>query len=69
MLSLQGCPHHTHLCRYPRGSEEVLDPLELELQAIVSYTKWVLGIKLQFYRRATSITNHWAILPTREINF
>lgn len=37
---------------------EALDPLELELQAVVSPLMWVLGIKPESYARALSAPNH-----------
>lgn len=29
------------LCRYPRGPEDVADPLALEVQVVVSHLMWV----------------------------
>lgn len=34
------------------------DQLELELQAVVSYSTWVLGTELQFSGRAVRALNH-----------
>ena len=43
-----------HECSACRGQERVLDPLELELQAIGSCPKWMLEIKPQFFVRTGS---------------
>lgn len=40
-----------------RGEKRVLDPLELDLQATVSYPTWVLGTKLGSSAKATSTLN------------
>jgi|UPI0000F4FFFE hypothetical protein len=37
--------------------QEVLDPLELELQAVLSYPLWVLGIKIRSSGRAACVLN------------
>lgn len=39
---------HTH-----RDQKRALDPLELELQAVVNYRIWVLGTELRSSRRAS----------------
>lgn len=36
----------------------ILDPVELELEVVVSHPMWVLGIKLRFYGRAISVLHH-----------
>jgi hypothetical protein len=35
-----------------------LDPLELELQVVVSYLVWLLGIELGSFGRGASALNH-----------
>lgn len=42
--------------RCPQRSEEVADPMELELQAVVNFKAWVLGTKLGSSRREASTT-------------
>lgn len=44
--------------------KKCLNPLELELQMIVSHSVWTLGAKLGFSVRIGSILNHWAISLT-----
>lgn len=40
------------------GQRKVLDPLELELQTVVSNLTWVLRASLQSYVRTTSVLIH-----------
>lgn len=43
---------------------EISDPLEMELQAVVSHLYWVLGTKLKpFGRAANSLTTESFFLP------
>lgn len=45
--------HALHMCANAcRGQNRVLNPLELELQAIICHLMWVLGTKLQSSARA-----------------
>lgn len=49
-----------------RGQKRVSDPLELELQEVVSHLIWMLGIELRSYGRAVSALNlsHLSNPPT-----
>lgn len=40
------------------GQRRMPDPLELELQVVVSLLMWVLGVKLESSERAASDLNH-----------
>lgn len=42
------------------GPKKVLDPLELDLQVVMSHLKWVLGTKLRSFERDASTLNYWA---------
>lgn len=42
-----------------RGQKRVLDPLEPELQAVVSHLTSLLGTKVSSSARAVSIFSHW----------
>lgn len=44
-------------------ARETLDPLGLELQAVVSHLMWTLQIKLQQSTRAKITLNCWATSP------
>ena len=46
------------------GQKRVLDPLELELQEVVSCLTWVLGAELRSSARVAHILNHGAMSPT-----
>jgi hypothetical protein len=43
--------------------ESVLDPLEQELQAVVSFPMWVLGTKLRSSGKAANAVSCWVISP------
>lgn len=43
--------------RYRGGQKSMLDPLELELQPVMSYLMWALGTKLQSSARAVYTLN------------
>lgn len=56
-------------CRCLRGQKRACDPLELELQAIVSCLTWVLGTELRPSARALCILHCGAISLDLEKNF
>lgn len=43
-----------HVCRGSQRPKKVLDPLQLELQAIMGHPVWVLATELEFSARAAS---------------
>jgi hypothetical protein len=45
------------------GQKRASDPLELELQAVVSCLVWVMGSELRPSGRAVSDLNHWVVTP------
>lgn len=45
------------------GQKRPFDTLELELHVVASYSVWVLGIELEYSRRAASVPN--ALSPTK----
>lgn len=45
-----------------RIHQKASDPLELKLQAVVSYLMWVLGVELRSSGRAVSTPNWWLSL-------
>lgn len=49
-----------------RGQKTVLDPVELELQAVVSLLMWVLGIQLRSSERARNL---WSAGPASSFQF
>lgn len=66
------CAHHCCVCgtwalhMVPRKCRchwrpKALEPLELELETVVSCPVWVLGTKLKSYGRATSTLSFWVI--------
>lgn len=48
-----------------RRQQEVSDPLELELEVVVSFLTWVLRIELKSSIRAASALNHRLLLQPR----
>lgn len=54
-----------NMCMGAKGVQKrVMDPLELEVQALMSCPTWVLGIELWFSVRAASTLYHCAISST-----
>lgn len=51
-----------HICAVPTGAR-TFGLLELELQAAVSCSTWVLGTKSGFPARTAGALNQWAIAP------
>lgn len=49
------------------GQEIIIDNLKLKLNIIVSLLIWVLGTKLQSFRRAESVLNDWASFLALEL--
>lgn len=47
----------SHLCLVPSGAGKVLDPLTLELLAIVSHLMWTLNTKLRTSRKIVGTLN------------
>lgn len=47
----------------PVGQKRVLDPLDLELQVVVSHLMWGLRTEPSFSAGAANTLNHWAIFP------
>ena len=45
-------PHLPNICRCPSHQKTAWDPLEVELQVVVSWLKWSLGTELKFPGRA-----------------
>jgi hypothetical protein len=50
-------------CSVREGQKRAVDALELELQAVVSHLRWVLGTKFQSLARTVLALNHQAISP------
>jgi hypothetical protein len=50
-----------------RDQKGLSDPLELELQAVVSLPVWVLGTELRSSRRAPGVLNHGTISPATRL--
>ena len=51
-----------HMCMgASRGQKKLSDPLNLELQVIIGYLMWVLGIELWFSGRVVSVLSHGVI--------
>lgn len=46
-----------HVSRCHRGQKKAADHLEVEIKAIISYLKWVLGIKFRSSPKAVSDLN------------
>lgn len=44
-----------HMCVHPQGPEEIVVPLDLGLQAVLRFSAWVLGTKLQPLDSAASV--------------
>lgn len=49
------------------GQKRLLDPVDLNLQAFVSYLMWAPGTKLGFSERACYALNHSAISPPPDL--
>lgn len=65
------CVHtHTYAYSVHRGEKGTTNYLELQLQVIASVQAWLLGAKLRYSGRATSILNHEAIAqaPSSALN-
>lgn len=41
-----------------RGPNRALNPLELKLQLVVSYLRWVLETELRFSERSVKVNSH-----------
>lgn len=52
----------SHEYRYRGVQKSILDPLELELQPVLSHLVWALGTELQSSARAVYVPNFWAPL-------
>ena len=46
-----------------------LDPLELKLQAEVSFPTWVLGVEIESSGRTTSVLHSRAVSAGPQVNF
>ena len=57
------------VCVHPKDVRQVLDPLELELQAIVSYLIWLSGNELGSSTRTVSRRNCWAFNLASEMMY
>ena len=51
------CVSFVDLCSGHRSQKKISEPLELELQVVVSHPVWVLGTKLGSSARATNAFN------------
>lgn len=52
-----------------RGQKRASDPLELELEVIMNFSTWVLGIKLRSTWRTAGPLNHYVISLVPHLSF